>query len=136
MHWTEKEFAFYRGDVYVYSGTVTEIAAFTGYKDTYIRWMATPASKELRATRKIENSSELVPIMDETRPLMTYRLSDRAIDALSSADIYTTKDLLQISDSKLKQLHPNKVVVNQIARYRDWFLEVDKEWEDECDEAM
>ena len=136
MHWTEKEYAFYRGDKNVCDGTIPEIAAFTGFKAASIKWMTTPTSKERANARDFKFTTRLVPIIDETRPLMTYRLSDKAIDTLSDAEIYTVGDLLLVSDSKLKQLHPNKLVVKQIARYRDWFIEVDKEWDDDCDEAI
>ena len=98
--------------------------------------MTTPTSKERAAERDCKYTTRLVPIMDESRPLMTYQLSDKAVDALSEAEIYTVGDLLQVSDARLVQLHPNKLVVKQIARYRDWFIEVEKGWDDECDEAM
>lgn len=136
MHWTEKEYAFYRGDQNICDGTIHEIAAFTGFKVESVKWMTTPTSRKRADNRDCKFTTRLVPIMDESRPLMTYQLSDKAVDALSDAEIYTVSDLLKVSDTKLAKLHPNKMVIKQIARYRDWFHEVDKEWDDDCDEAM
>lgn len=134
MHWTEKEYAYYRGEENVCDGTIHEIAATVGSKVESVKWMTTPTSKNRAMKRDRKNTARLVPIIDESKALMTYKLSDDAIDALSDAAIFTVGDLMMVSDEVFTRLHHNERILTEIARYRDWFVEVERE--DDCDEAM
>lgn len=136
MHWTEKEFAFYRGEENICDGTIAEIAAVTGNKVEYVKWMTTPTAEKRRSPQDFKFTTRLVPIIDETRSLMTYKLKDEALDALFDHDIFTVGDLMKVSDEQLSLLHPRYRIREHIARYRNSFLEVEKEWNDDCYEAM
>lgn len=136
MHWTEKEFAFYRGEENICDGTIAEIAAVTGNKVEYVKWMTTPTAEKRRSPHDFKFTTRLVPIIDETRSLMTYKLKDEALDALFDHEIFTVGDLMKVSDEQLSRLHPRYRIREHIARYRNSFLEVEKEWSDDCDEAM